>query len=90
MKIINILTYPIKLICYAIIYFYRLILRPLFPTKCGYSPSCSEYMIQAINEWGVFRGGMLGIKRIIRCNPRHVCGYDPVPINPKGEHKWVF
>ena len=87
-KVLQVLTYPVKLICYALIYFYRYVLFPIFPSKCGHFPSCSEYMLQAIREWGVIRGIYLGTKRILRCNPRHVCGYDPVPINPKGEHKW--
>ncbi|MBP5651353.1 MAG: membrane protein insertion efficiency factor YidD [Clostridia bacterium] len=89
-KVWKVITSIPKFICYALIYLYRIILRPIFPSHCGYTPSCSEYMLQSIREWGVIKGISLGTKRLLRCNPRHKCGFDPVPINPKGEHKWVF
>ena len=89
-KVLKYILYIPRFICYALIYLYRIILKPFFPGKCGYTPTCSEYMMQSIREWGVIKGIILGTKRIMRCNPRHVCGFDPVPINPKGEHKWVF
>ena len=89
-KVLRVFTYPLELVCYALIYFYRLALKPFFPSKCGYMPTCSEYMLQAIREWGVIKGIFLGVKRLIRCNPAHMCGLDPVPTNIQGEHKWVF
>lgn len=46
---------------------------------CKYNPTCSEYTKQAIIEYGSFKGLYLGIKRILRCNPFHKGGYDPVP-----------
>ena len=46
--------------------------------KCKYYPTCSEYTKQAINKYGVLKGGILGIKRIIRCNPFSHGGYDPL------------
>lgn len=46
--------------------------------NCKFYPSCSNYMIDAINSYGVFKGIYLGIKRIIRCNPFSKGGYDPV------------
>ena len=66
---------------------YQLILSPILSTylgmRCRYEPSCSHYMIGAINEWGVIKGIYLGIKRIGRCQPWGGFGPDPVPINPK-------
>ena len=57
---------------------------PLFSHKmCRFYPSCSEYMIQAIYEYGTIKGITRGIIRIFRCNPFSKGGYDPVPINRK-------
>ena len=55
------------------------VLSGLFAMKCRYDPSCSEYMAQAVHEWGVFRGIWIGIKRIGRCHPWGGFGPDPIP-----------
>lgn len=47
-------------------------------SMCRYSPTCSNYMIDALNEYGFLKGTYLGIKRILRCNPLGGSGYDPV------------
>ena len=63
---------------------YQYTLSPLLGQNCAHLPTCSNYAIQAINEWGVIKGIFLATKRIIRCNPwwgTH--GYDPVPSNEK-------
>lgn len=49
------------------------------PPVCRFYPTCSEYMKQAIQKYGVLKGGFLGIKRILKCHPFHPGGYDPVP-----------
>ena len=57
-------------------------LGKLFPDRrnCKFTPTCSEYMYKSINKFGVFRGGWLGFKRLIKCNPWTEPGqYDPVP-----------
>jgi uncharacterized protein len=46
---------------------------------CRFNPSCSDYGIQAINKYGIFKGGFLTVKRIFRCNPFNKGGHDPVP-----------
>ncbi len=57
---------------------YQLLLRPLWGQRCKYYPSCSEYTEQAIRKKGFFVGCILGLWRIIRCNPWSLGGYDPV------------
>jgi len=59
--------------------FYQLSISPLIPDSCRYTPTCSEYTIQALKEHGVIKGLILGIWRIARCNPWGGHGYDPVP-----------
>lgn len=55
--------------------------------SCRHIPTCSNYMIEAIDKHGSFRGLKLGIKRICRCNPWGTSGYDPVPDNNKKKKK---
>lgn len=58
---------------------YQMILSPLLPARCRYSPTCSQYMIEAINEWGPLRGLIMGLKRVVSCHPWGGHGHDPVP-----------
>jgi putative membrane protein insertion efficiency factor len=48
-------------------------------SACRFTPTCSNYAIEAIKEWGSIKGSILAIKRILRCNPTSKIGYDPVP-----------
>jgi putative membrane protein insertion efficiency factor len=60
--------------------FYQKYLSPLkVYTHCKYTPTCSEYAVQAIQKYGVLKGGLLAAWRILRCNPFAKGGYDPVP-----------
>jgi putative membrane protein insertion efficiency factor len=59
--------------------FYQLFISPLLGSNCRHTPTCSQYAIEAIREWGVFKGTWLGIRRIARCHPWGTSGYDPVP-----------
>ncbi len=68
-----------KAVFLALIRFYRRWISPLLPASCRFYPSCSQYMYQAIEKYGVLRGGWLGVRRIGRCHPFHPGGYDPVP-----------
>ena len=68
-----------KSIMIWLIKIYRRYLSPLKSTKCPYFPSCSEYGLEAIERHGAWKGGMLALWRILRCNPFSKGGYDPVP-----------
>lgn len=58
---------------------YQLTLSPYIGKQCKFSPSCSNYFIEAVKQHGAFKGARLGIWRIIRCNPFSKGGFDPVP-----------
>lgn len=62
-----------------IIRFYQLCISPLIPPRCRYTPTCSQYALEAINKHGACKGGCLAAKRICRCHPFGGSGYDPVP-----------
>ena len=86
--IINIITF--KWLFLGLVYFYKKCISPLTPDVCIYTPSCSTYMVDAINKFGVLRGILMGTKRIFRCVPWKAGGFDPVPDNPRGDMKWLF
>lgn len=62
----------------AIVRAYQVVLSPLLPRTCKYHPSCSRYALDALGEYGAFRGSVLAVWRILRCNPFSHGGYDPV------------
>jgi putative membrane protein insertion efficiency factor len=62
---------------------YSLVISPLFPNSCRYTPTCSAYTKEALRLWGPITGTWLGLKRIASCNPWGGSGYDPVPQPPK-------
>lgn len=66
---------------------YQWVISPLFPAVCRYTPTCSQYTIEAIQEWGVLKGMYLGVKRIGSCHPWGGHGHDPVPKKPSKENK---
>jgi putative membrane protein insertion efficiency factor len=68
-----------KSLALALIRFYKRNISPLLPPSCRFEPTCSVYTYQAIERYGVIKGGWLGMKRIARCHPLHPGGYDPVP-----------
>ena len=59
--------------------FYKREISPMLPPCCRYTPTCSEYAMQAVEKYGAVKGGWLATKRILRCHPFHEGGYDPVP-----------
>ncbi len=68
-----------KKILILMIKFYKRFISSGLNSHCIYTPTCSEYTMQAISEYGAIKGSFMGIKRILRCNPLSKGGYDPVP-----------
>lgn len=66
---------------------YQKKISPLLPDACRFTPSCSNYAIQAIQVHGGIKGGILGFWRILRCNPWTEGGYDPIPQKGRWRHK---
>lgn len=71
----NLLT---KFFCF-LVRAYQVLISPLLPKCCRFEPTCSNYALEAFKKHGPFKGLYLTIKRIIKCNPYHEGGYDPVP-----------
>ncbi|MEE8472192.1 MAG: membrane protein insertion efficiency factor YidD [Dehalococcoidia bacterium] len=63
----------------ALIKVYQVTLSRWLPSSCRFTPTCSHYGFEAIQKFGLLRGGWMTIKRLGRCHPFHACGYDPVP-----------
>jgi uncharacterized protein len=71
----KILIYPFVLLIKG----YQSFLSPLLPPSCRYEPTCSQYTLEALKKFGLFKGGWLGIKRIAKCHPWGGSGFDPIP-----------
>ena len=74
-----------RILCVWPIRVYKYCISPLLPPACRFYPTCSDYAREAIMVHGVFRGGVLALRRLARCHPLGGSGYDPVP--PVDKHK---
>jgi len=72
---------PVAAIGIGVVRTYQWTLRPLLGANCRFHPSCSDYAVTALRTHGAARGGLLAGKRILRCNPWHPGGFDPVPLS---------
>lgn len=68
----------IKKVLILFIRFYQKIISPLIGKNCRFYPTCSEYSIRALEKYGLLKGTYLSVKRILKCNPFHPGGYDPI------------
>ena len=71
----KILIFPLV----VLIKFYQLCISPFTPPSCRFTPTCSQYALEALRKHGLFKGGWLALRRILRCHPWGGSGYDPVP-----------
>ncbi|MEG1657945.1 MAG: membrane protein insertion efficiency factor YidD [Oscillibacter sp.] len=68
-----------KKVLIALVKFYRAAISPYCSPCCRYLPTCSQYALEALEKYGAVKGGYLAFRRVLRCNPFHKGGYDPVP-----------
>ena len=73
----RVLVLPIRL--------YQRFISPFLPPTCRFSPTCSQYALEAVLEHGVLRGSWLALRRVLRCHPFSAGGYDPVPLAGEDE-----
>jgi putative membrane protein insertion efficiency factor len=69
----------VKHVAVIFIKIYQIFISPLFPPSCRYTPTCSQYALEAVEKHGFIKGSYLAGRRLLRCHPFHDGGYDPVP-----------
>ena len=82
MKALHPIRKPSDLLTWLLILFVRIYQRfisPLTPPSCRFTPTCSQYALEALRKYGPFKGSWLALKRLLRCHPWGGSGYDPVP-----------
>ncbi|PWM79824.1 MAG: membrane protein insertion efficiency factor YidD [Phascolarctobacterium sp.] len=67
-----------KTVIILLIRFYQIFISPMFPPRCRFYPTCSQYALEAVQKKGVLKGSWMALKRILKCHPFHPGGYDPV------------
>ena len=78
-KILRVLRQIVIFPFVVLIKFYQLCISPLKPPSCRFTPTCSQYALEAFRKHGPFKGSWLTLKRVLSCNPWGGSGYDPVP-----------
>ncbi|HEY9231556.1 MAG TPA: membrane protein insertion efficiency factor YidD [Blastocatellia bacterium] len=67
-----------KVVLIALIRGYQMVISPMLPPACRFTPTCSAYTLEAVRRYGALRGSYMGMRRLLRCHPFHPGGYDPV------------
>ena len=70
---------PMRAAILLVLRFYKRFVSPILPPMCRFEPTCSMYMMQAVEKYGLLRGGWIGIRRLSRCHIFNPGGWDPVP-----------
>lgn len=78
-RVITLISRVLALVLILPIRFYQIAISPLLPSACRFTPTCSQYAVEALRRHGPLKGGWLAIRRICRCHPWGGSGYDPVP-----------
>jgi hypothetical protein len=68
----------VKFVLISLLRVYKAVISPLLPPSCRFTPTCSEYAMEAVKKYGALRGMYLGVRRVLRCHPFHPGGFDPV------------
>ncbi len=79
MIILKLINKLFTLIAIFLVKIYKWFISPILPSACRYQPTCSVYTMEALQKYGIIKGGWLSIKRIVSCNPWGGHGHDPVP-----------
>ena len=79
MKLFRLVYLILQKVMLLFITFYRTVISPYTPASCRFTPTCSQYAMEAIKKHGPFKGLFLAVRRILRCHPWGGSGYDPVP-----------
>lgn len=82
----QVLSWPMRAAIYCI-ELYRSYISPMRPPTCRFSPTCSEYAVEALRDWGLIRGLALATWRLLKCGPWHRGGWDPVPERHRGRQE---
>ncbi len=83
-----ILCFPLTVLCLALIGLYRLVIRYALQRSCNFIPTCSKYGWDSILHFGAIWGGILTLKRLLKCTPNHKAGLDLPKLNLMGNYKW--
>ena len=82
MKALRWIRRPFDLLTWLLVMmvrFYQRFISPLTPPSCRFTPTCSQYAVEALQKYGPLKGSWLALKRLLRCHPWGGSGYDPVP-----------
>ena len=88
-KVFKILLFPLLVVEFVFLIFYKLILSHLIGSNCSKMPTCSIYMMRCVLKFDAINGVIIGSKRLFRCTKAHKGGLDLEPLNILGAYKWV-